>query len=242
MEYPCLYGSKILIIPRPISISILSPSFNLGGGLMTILSPAFTPSRTSTISPILLPRVIFVSATRLSARITKTFFWLLLLITAAGLRTDHECVGTDEMLEKLDIVTAAVHSAMNQSQEQMTKRIIKAIENPNVDVIAHPTSRLLPDREPVAIDMEAIFQAAAKNNTRLEINAMPSRLDLKDIHAYRARELGVKLVIDTDAHRTDHLRFMRFGIGVARRGWCQAPDILNSRPVEEVLTYLASRG
>lgn len=124
----------------------------------------------------------------------------------------------------------------------MTRRIIRAIENPNVDVIAHPTSRLLPDREPVAVDMEAVFHAAAKNNTILEINAMPNRLDLKDIHAYRARELGIKLVIDTDAHRTDHLRLMRFGIGVARRGWCQPPDIFNTRPVHEVLAYLASRG
>ncbi len=86
--------------------------------------------------------------------------------------------------------------------------------------------------------MEAVFQAAAKTNTILEINAMPSRLDLKDIHTYRARELGVKLVIDTDAHSTEHLQFMRFGIGVARRGWCQPQDILNTRPLTEILAYL----
>jgi len=86
--------------------------------------------------------------------------------------------------------------------------------------------------------MEAVFHVAAKTNTILEINAMPSRLDLKDIHAYRARELGVKLVINTDAHSTEHLQFMRFGIGVARRGWCQAQDILNTRPLDEIMTYL----
>jgi len=143
-----------------------------------------------------------------------------------------------ELLEELDIVTAAVHSAMNQSQEQMTRRIIRAIENPDVDVLAHPTCRLLPGREPVAADMEAVFQAAVRTNTALEINAMPSRLDLKDIHAYRARELGVKLVINTDAHSTEHLEFMRFGVGIARRGWCQAQDILNTRPLEEVIAYL----
>ena len=154
------------------------------------------------------------------------------------IRADGSLDMPDGLLAELDIVTAAVHSAMNQSQEQITRRIIGAIQNPNVDILAHPTSRLLPDREPVAVDMEAVFQAAAKTNTMLEINAMPSRLDLKDIHAYRARQLGVKLVINTDAHSTEHLQFMRFGIGVARRGWCQAQDILNTRPLDEVMTYL----
>ena len=159
-----------------------------------------------------------------------------------GMEVDIRADGTldmpDELLEELDIVTAAVHSAMNQSQEQMTKRLILAMENPHVDVLAHPTSRLLPGREPVAVDMEAIFQAAARTKTILEINAMPSRLDLKDIHAYRARELGVRLIINTDAHSTEHLEFMRFGVGVARRGWCQPQDILNTRPLEEVIAYL----
>ena len=154
------------------------------------------------------------------------------------IRADGRLDLPDELLAELDIVTAAVHSSMNQSQEQMTRRILGAMENPNVDMLAHPTCRLLPDREPVAVDMEAVFHVAAKTNTILEINAMPSRLDLKDIHAYRARELGVKLVINTDAHSTEHLQFMRFGIGVARRGWCQAQDILNTRPLDEIMTYL----
>ena len=158
------------------------------------------------------------------------------------IRADGSLDMPDELLTELDIVIAAIHSGMNQSEEQMTKRIIKAMENPNVDVLAHPTCRLLPGREPVAIDMEAIFQAAARSNTMLEINAMPSRLDLKDIHAYRARELGVKLVINTDAHSAEHLEFMRFGVGVARRGWCQAQDILNTQPLDEVMAYLRSRG
>jgi len=143
----------------------------------------------------------------------------------------------DELLAELDIVTAAIHSGMNQSQEQMTKRIISAMENPNVDILAHPTARLMPEREPVAVDMEAVFQTAATTNTMLEINASPSRLDLKDTHTYRARELGIKLVINTDAHSTEHLDFMRFGVGVARRGWCQAADILNTKPLAEVLAY-----
>ena len=154
------------------------------------------------------------------------------------IRADGSLDMPDELLGELDTVIAAVHSSMNQSQEQMTRRIIRAIENPNVDILAHPTCRLLPGREPVAVDMEAVFRAAAQTNTILEINGMPSRLDLKDIHAYRARELGVKLVINTDAHSAEHLEFMRFGIGVARRGWCQAQDILNTRPLEEVIAYL----
>ena len=154
------------------------------------------------------------------------------------IRADGSLDMPDELLEELDIVTAAVHSAMNQAEEQMAGRIIKAIENPSVDVLAHPTCRLLPAREPVAVDMEAVFQAAARTDTALEINAMPSRLDLKDTHAYRAKELGVKLLINTDAHSTEHLDFMRFGVGVARRGWCEAEDILNTRPLEEVVAYL----
>jgi DNA polymerase (family 10) len=158
-----------------------------------------------------------------------------------GLEVDIRADGSldmpDELLRELDIVTAAVHSGMSQGEAQMTERIIRAIENPNVDVLAHPTCRLLSAREPVAVDMEAIFQAAVRTGTALEINAMPSRLDLKDTHTYRARELGVKLVINTDAHSAEHLNFMRFGIGVARRGWCQADDILNSRHLEEVVAY-----
>jgi len=153
------------------------------------------------------------------------------------IRADGSLDIPDELLAELDIVTAAVHSGMSENQEQMTRRIMKAMENPNVDILAHPTCRLLPGREPVAVDMEAIFQAAARTNTMLEINAMPSRLDLKDIHTYRARELGVKLVINTDAHSTEHLGFMRFGVGVARRGWCEAKDIVNTRPLKEVIAY-----
>ena len=160
----------------------------------------------------------------------------------SGIEVDIRADGSldlpQELLAELDIVIAAIHSGMNQSEEQITRRILGAIENPNVDVIAHPTCRLLGEREPVAVDLEAVFRAAAKHNKALEINAMPSRLDLKDIHAYRARELGVKLILGTDAHSSGHLGFMRFGIGVARRGWCQPEHMLNTRPVDEVLAFL----
>jgi DNA polymerase (family 10) len=164
----------------------------------------------------------------------------------AGIEVDIRADGTldmpDEVLKELDIVTASVHSGMGETEKQMTRRVIKALENPNVDVLGHPTCRMLPGREPVAIDIEAIFQTAANTRTVLEINAMPSRLDLKDIHIYRARELGVKLVMNTDAHAPEHLGFMRFGIGVARRGWCEAKDILNTQPLAEIVKFLKAKG
>jgi len=163
-----------------------------------------------------------------------------------GIEVDIRADGTldmpDDVLKELDIVTASIHSGMNQTQEQMTRRIIKAMENSNVDVLGHPTGRLMPDREPIAVDMEAIFQSAAKNKTMLEINAMPSRLDLKDTHIYRARELGIMMVINTDAHSSEHLGFMRFGVGVARRGWCEAKDILNTKSLPEVIRFLKTIG
>jgi len=158
--------------------------------------------------------------------------------TEVDIRADGSLDLPHEILSELDIVIAAVHSAMNQSEEKMTQRVLSSIENPDVDIIAHPTCRLMGEREPVAIDLEAIFQAAAKNNKVMEINAMPDRLDLKDIHAFRARDLGVKLAIGTDAHSIAHLGFMRFGVGIARRAWCEPQHILNTLPLSELLAVL----
>jgi len=157
------------------------------------------------------------------------------------IRADGSLDLTDEVLAGLDIVIASVHSSFLQSREVMTRRIIGAIENPNVDIIAHPTCRKIGEREPVDVDLEAVFNAALRCGKALEINAIPDRLDLKDLHAYRARELGVMLVIGTDAHAVSHLGFMKFGIGLARRAWCQPKDILNNRPLKEVLAYLRKR-
>jgi DNA polymerase (family X) len=160
----------------------------------------------------------------------------------AGIEVDIRADGSldlpHEILSELDIVNAAVHSALNQSEEKMTQRVIKAIENPDVHTVVHPTCRLIAEREPVAIDLEAIFQAAAKYNKIMEINSMPARLDLRDVHAFRARELGVKLALGTDAHSTAHLDFMRFGVGVARRAWCEPKHILNTLPLAELLAVL----
>jgi len=160
----------------------------------------------------------------------------------SGIEVDIRADGTldlpHEILAKLDIVIAAVHSAMHQNEGKMTQRVLSAVENPDVDIIAHPTCRLLGEREPTAIDLETVSRVAAKNNKILEINAMPNRLDLNDVHASRARELGVKLAIETDAHDVSHLDFMRFGIGMARRAWCEPQHILNTLPLADVLTAL----
>ena len=157
------------------------------------------------------------------------------------IRSDGSLDYPDELLAQLDVVVASVHSAMGQEREQMTDRIIKAMHNPHVDIIGHLTCRLLGERDPVEVDVEAIFKAAADTGTALEINASPERLDLKDIHVLRARELGVPLIISTDSHATEHLDFMRLGVAVARRGWCQAGDILNTRPVAEFLSFLGRK-
>jgi DNA polymerase (family 10) len=160
----------------------------------------------------------------------------------AGIEVDIRADGSldlpDEVLAELDLVVASVHSAMNQEQEKMTKRIMRAMENPHVDVIGHPTGRLLGAREAIAVDMEAIFRQAAQTSTSLEINAMPDRLDLKDMHIFRARELGVKLSLGTDSHATEHLPLMRFGVGIARRGWAGAGHVLNTLPAEGVIAAL----
>jgi len=143
-----------------------------------------------------------------------------------------------EMLCELDVVVAAVHSSMNQTEEKMTRRVLGVVEDPYVDIIAHPTCRLLGEREPVAMDLEVIARAAARNGRILELNAFPSRLDLNDVHASLARDLGVKLVIGTDAHDIAHLPFMKFGVGVARRAWCEARHIVNTLSLEELLAVL----
>lgn len=161
-----------------------------------------------------------------------------------GMEVDIKADGSldmpDEVLEQLDVVVASVHSAMNQEEDKMTARVIKALANPQLDILAHPTGRLLGEREPVRLRMEDIFKAARENNKALEINAMPERLDLKDIHIIRSKELGIKLVMSTDSHIPSQLGLMTYGIGMARRGWCRAEDILNIRPLQEFLSLLHS--
>ena len=162
----------------------------------------------------------------------------LLCGTEMDIRADGSLDYDDHILQQLDWVIASVHSAMNQDAPIMTERIIAAMRNPHVDAIGHLSTRLIGDRPPVSADYEAIFQAAAQTGTALEINASPERLDLKDSHAARARQLGIPLVISTDAHATESLNNTRYGVGVARRAWCESRHILNTMPAAEFLQWL----
>ena len=142
----------------------------------------------------------------------------------------------------LEGLPVGVEQLLEQGSLREVAGIGEALENPNVDVLAHPSCRLLGERDAVAVDWEVVFQAALLTDTALEINAMPVRLDLRDIHVLRAKEIGVKLAIDTDSHSPDQLKYMRFGVSVARRGWCEAEHILNTKPLEEVRGFLKRRG
>ena len=154
------------------------------------------------------------------------------------IRASGEMDYPDEVLAQLDVVVASVHSAMGQDQATMTARMIKAMEHPSVTIIGHLTTRLLGQRKPVEFDLEAVLQAARDTGTALEINASPERLDLRDTHAYRARELGVPLVINTDSHHHTHLDKRRFGVAVARRAWCRPEDILNTMSKDDFLKFI----
>jgi DNA polymerase (family 10) len=164
--------------------------------------------------------------------------FLLLHGTEMEIRADATLDFPDEILEWLDIVVASLHVSMRQPREQATKRLLAAIHNPHVDIIAHPTNRLLPDREGADLDMDAVLKAAAETGTALEINANPRRLDLEDIYARRAVEMGIKLVIDTDAHHPSHMDFLPFGVATARRGWVTAKDVINTWTPKQIQAWL----
>lgn len=144
----------------------------------------------------------------------------------------------DDALKKLDIVGAAVHSGFKMPRDQMTKRIIRAIENPYVNIIFHPTGRRIGRRPGYELDWEKIFTACKKYGVALEIDSYPNRLDLRDEHIKKAINAGVKLTIDTDAHDKNHLKYIKFGIAQARRGWARKSDILNTKSADELLKTL----
>ena len=144
----------------------------------------------------------------------------------------------DEILAKLDVVGASVHSHFNLSKEEMTQRIILAMENPNVDIIFHPTGRIINRRKAYELDIDEIIKVAKKTGTLLEINAYPDRLDLKDEYVRKCVEAGVKMAIDSDAHSVLHIKYLEYGIAQARRGWAEKKDIVNAWPLEKMLSYL----
>ncbi|HZD59465.1 MAG TPA: DNA polymerase/3'-5' exonuclease PolX [Anaerolineae bacterium] len=144
-----------------------------------------------------------------------------------------------EVLGKLDVVIASVHGGFQQSKEQITRRIIKAIENPYINIIGHPTGRILGLRPPYEVDLLAVFKAAADTGTFLELNAYPNRLDLKDDHLREAKErFGCMFTIDTDAHVAGHMVYMEYGVATAQRGWLEKKDVLNTYEVPEIKKLL----
>jgi DNA polymerase (family 10) len=143
----------------------------------------------------------------------------------------------DEVLAQMDLVVAAVHSRFKQPRAEMTRRICRALENPYVNILAHPTGRLIGEREPYDVDLEAVFAAAGRHGKALEINCYPERLDLNDVHARRARELGVLLAINTDAHALDQLDTMRLGVATARRAWVEPAEVINTWSVGKLRAW-----
>jgi DNA polymerase (family 10) len=144
----------------------------------------------------------------------------------------------DDILEELDVVVAAVHTKFTQTEEEMTKRIVRAIENPQVDIIAHPTGRLIGRREPYQVNMDRLMDACKACGKALELNAYPERLDLSDLNCRKAKEKGVKVAISTDAHRDRHLDWISFGVATAKRGWIEPEDVINTLSLPKLLKWL----
>jgi DNA polymerase (family 10) len=163
-----------------------------------------------------------------------------------GTEMDIKADGTldypDDVLEKLDFVIASLHVSLSQPRDQITQRLLAAINNPHVDLIGHPRGQYIPDREPVDADMDAVFAAAKQSGVALEINANPRRLDLEAPAGRRAVEMGILLAINTDAHAADQLDLMHFGVLTARRGWVEAPTVLNTWSFERFVDWTRSRG
>ena len=151
---------------------------------------------------------------------------------------DGELDYSNEMLAQFDIVLASVHSRMTQPGEEMTARLLKALENPYVRILGHPTGRYVLRRDPFTFDLERVFEAARKYGVILEVNASPERLDLSDRHSRLAHDRGMKIVISTDAHRPVHFQTMRYGVLTARRGWTEKKDVINTYPPEKLLESL----
>ena len=144
----------------------------------------------------------------------------------------------DDILKECEVVLAAVHSRFNLEEGEMTRRIIQALKNPRVNILAHPTGRLILEREPYRVNLKEIIQAAIEEGVVLEINAYPDRLDLRDVDARMAKEMGAKLAISTDAHSVPQMEVMKFGVFTARRGWVEAKDVINTLPLMELLRML----
>ncbi len=155
-----------------------------------------------------------------------------------NIRKDGSLDIKDEVLAKLDVVGAAVHSYFNIMKDEQTKRLIRVIENPHVDIILHLTGRLIQERQGIEFDEDEVFEAAKKTGTIFEINACPNRLDLSDEHIRRAKNMGIKMSIGTDSHAAHEFLYMSYGVSQARRGWVEKKDVINTFSLEEILEFL----
>ena len=167
---------------------------------------------------------------------------LLLQGAEVEIKADGTLDHPDEVLARLDIVIASLHVSLRQPRAQVTQRLLNAIRNPHVDVIGHPSGRLIPDREGADLDMDAVLSAAAESGVALEISAHPARLDLSDVHARRAIEMGILLSINTDAHSPPELDLLHFGVATARRAWVEARHVINTWETGRLFSWLRQRG
>jgi DNA polymerase (family 10) len=164
------------------------------------------------------------------------------LLILHGIEVEIKADGTldypDDILEWLDIVVASLHVSIRQPRAQVTDRLLAAMNNPHVDIIGHPSNRMLPDREGADLDWDAVLKTAAETGIALEINANPRRLDLDDVQTRRAIDMGIHLAINTDAHHPDHMDFIPFGVATARRGWVTAADVINTWTQKQIKAWL----
>jgi DNA polymerase (family 10) len=167
---------------------------------------------------------------------------LVLHASEVEIKADGQLDYPDEFLASLDLVVASLHTSLRQPREKVTQRVINAIRNPHVDIIGHPTGRLIQEREGADLDMEAVLQAAAETGVALEINAHPARLDLDDLHARRAKELGIPIAINCDAHSEEDLDMLPYGVATARRAWLEPKDVINTWTPKKLLDWLKKRG
>jgi DNA polymerase (family 10) len=162
----------------------------------------------------------------------------ILVGTEVDIKADGRLDYPDEILARCDVVVASVHMGQQQKERAITGRLISAIENENVDIIGHPTGRIIDKRPPYEVDMQAVLEAASRTGTAMEINAYPTRLDLNDVNVRAAKEMGVKISIDSDAHEPEQLKVMKYGVNVARRGWLEKKDLLNAMSLQELMKVL----
>jgi DNA polymerase (family 10) len=181
---------------------------------------------------------IIEEANEIRAMNKKLRGFRLLAGAEVDIRSDYTLDLPDEVLKRLDFVVASVHSGFRQSREQLTKRLVSAVRNPYVSVIAHPTGRLIGERDAYEVDLDRVFREAKEAGKAIEINAYPLRLDINDVQAKRAKEIGIPIIISTDTHVLNQFDFMAYGVSIGRRGWLEKSDVINTMGTENLLKWI----